>query len=158
MIILGIDPGTTRTGFAVLSFTRNRISLIEYGCWETKKISQGERLQELYKNLNQLIKKRNPRYLAMEKVFFFRNAKTALSISEAIGIVHFLSAKHHLSLIELTPLEVKQQLVGYGRAKKKSVQELIKACFGFTQIPQPDDAADALAVALAGINKVFKKL
>lgn len=157
MIILGIDPGTVRVGWAILK-TKKQEELVplNYGCWEIKETSQAQRLNKIATLFNRTIKQHQPHVLVLEKVFFFQNTKTALSVSQAIGVLIYLSQKHKLPYIELTPLEIKQYLVGYGRADKKEVQKLIQCYFSFTELPKPDDTADALAVALAGFNKIQK--
>lgn len=157
MIVLGIDPGTTRIGWSLLRSTATDIKLIDYGCWETTQKTQGQRLTKIAKDLNQLIKKRKPSIVAIERVFFFKNAKTVMSISEAIGVIILTIHKNHLPYIELTPLETKSNLVGYGRANKEDVQKTIQCFFSLETLPKPDDIADALAVALAGINKIKKQ-
>jgi len=155
MIILGIDPGTVRVGWAVLK-TKKQGELVplNYGCWEIKEMSQGQRLNKIATLFTQTLKQHQPQVLVLEKVFFFQNTKTALSISQAIGVLIYLSQKHKVPYLELTPLEIKQYLVGYGRADKKEVQKLIQCYFSFAELPKPDDTADALAVALAGFNKI----
>jgi len=154
MIILGLDPGTTRVGFAIIKTTKDNVKPIHYGCCEIKEKEKGKKLVTLEKLLNRLIKEYKPELAAVEKIFFFKNAKTAMSISEAIGIIYSVLYKNHLALIELSPLEIKQNLIGYGRAEKKDVQKIIQFYFSFKELPTPDDTADALAVALAGLNKV----
>jgi crossover junction endodeoxyribonuclease RuvC len=154
MIVLGIDPGTTRIGWALLKSSKNNIKPIDYGCWETSQKTQGQRLVKISKDLNALIKKHKPSIIAIEKVFFFKNAKTVMSISEAIGVIILIIQKNNLPYIELTPLEIKRNLIGYGRADKKDVQKTIQYFFSLEVMPKPDDIADALAVALAGINKI----
>ena len=154
MIVLGIDPGTTRIGWALLRANKNNIKPIDYGCWETSQETQGQRLIKISKDLNNLIKKHKPSIVAIEKVFFFKNAKTVMSISEAIGVIILIIEKNHLPYIGLTPLEIKSHLIGYGRADKKDVQKAVQCFFSLETIPKPDDIADALAVALAGINKI----
>ncbi len=154
MIILGLDPGTTRVGFAIIKASKNNVKPVDYGCWEIKENSKGKKLVALAKLLNQTIKKYQPKIVAYEKVFFFKNAKTAMSISEAIGVISYIIFKNHLEAIELTPLEIKQNLIGYGRADKKDIQKIIQFYFSFKELPTPDDTADAIAVALAGLNKI----
>lgn len=154
MIILGIDPGTTRVGWAFLRTQKKDIRPIDYGCLEIHKETQAERLEIIAKSINILIKKHKPALMAMEKIFFFKNAKTAMSISEARGVILLTAQKNKLKCVELTPLEIKQNLIGYGRANKKDVQKTVQCFFSLATLPQPDDAADALAVALAGINKI----
>ena len=156
MIILGIDPGTTRIGWAFLQVGRKDIKPIDYGCLEIIEQSQGQRLEIIAKNLDILIKKYKPSIVAIEKIFFFKNAKTVMSISEARGVIILIIQKNHLKYIELTPLEIKQNLIGYGRANKKDVQKAIQCFFSLETLPKPDDIADALAVALAGANKLEK--
>jgi len=156
MIILGIDPGTTRIGWAFLKVGRKNILPLDYGCWELKVPTQGERLEKIAKNINKAIKQYHPSYMAIEKIFFFHNVKTAMKISEAKGVILLTARKNHLSYIELTPLEIKQNLTGYGRAKKKDVQKAVQFFFSLKEIPKPDDTADALAIALAGANKIKK--
>jgi crossover junction endodeoxyribonuclease RuvC len=154
MIILGIDPGTTRIGWAILKTGRKKISPTAYGCWEIKQLEQGERLLKISQNINKAIKIYKPDVLAIEKIFFFKNAKTVMSISEATGVILLMAQKNKIKCIRLTPLEIKQNLTGYGRADKKDVQKVIQSVFSLKEIPKPDDTADALAVALAGINKI----
>ena len=157
MIILGIDPGTTRIGWAFLRVVKKDIKPIDYGCLEISKETQGERLEIIAKEINSLIKKYKPSIVAIEKIFFFKNAKTVMSISEARGVILLIAQKNHLKCIELTPLEIKQNLIGYGRANKKDVQKTVQCFFSLETLPKPDDIADALAVALAGINKIGMK-
>ncbi len=156
MIILGIDPGTTRIGWAFLQVGRKNIKPIDYGCLEILEQAQGQRLEIIAKNLDVLIKKYKPSIVAIEKIFFFKNAKTVMSISEARGVIILIIQKNHLKYIELTPLEIKQNLIGYGRANKKDVQKTVQCFFSLEKLPKPDDIADALAVALAGVNKLEK--
>lgn len=156
MVILGLDPGTTRIGFAVIKASKNNACPISYGCWEIKEKIKGEKLVVLAKLLNQTIKKYRPKIVALEKVFFFKNAKTVMSISEAIGVILYVAFKNQIKVIELSPLEIKQNIIGYGRAEKKDIQKIIQLYFSFKELPKPDDTADALAVALAGFNKLIK--
>ncbi|MDD3548373.1 MAG: crossover junction endodeoxyribonuclease RuvC [Candidatus Pacebacteria bacterium] len=153
MLILGIDPGTTRIGWAILKANNKDVYPLDYGCWEISEKKQGQRLEKIAKNLLALIKKYQPEIMMIEKIFFFKNAKTAMSISEAKGVIIYIVQKKRLPYIELTPLEIKQNLVGYGRATKKDVQKTIQCFFSLEKLPKPDDIADALAVALAGFNK-----
>ncbi len=156
MIILGIDPGTTRIGWAFLNVGRKKIVPIDYGCWELKTFDPGRRLEKIAQNLNRAIKNYHPSYMVIEKIFFFKNAKTVMKISEAKGVIILIAQKNHLPYLELTPLEVKQNITGYGRAEKKDVQKAVQVFFSLKEIPKPDDAADALAIALAGLRKIEK--
>lgn len=153
MIVFGVDPGTTRIGWAVLKTSGKKIAPTAYGCWEIKEAEQGKRLLKISQNLNRAIKTYKPDLLVVEKIFFFKNAKTVMSISEATGVILLIAQKNKIKCVRLTPLEIKQNLVGYGRADKKDVQKVVQLVFSLKEIPKPDDAADAIAVALAGINK-----
>ncbi|MFA5392611.1 MAG: crossover junction endodeoxyribonuclease RuvC [Candidatus Paceibacterota bacterium] len=157
MIILGIDPGTTRIGWAILKTGRKKTMPVAYGCWDIKDIEQEKRLLRISQNINKAIKTYKPDFLAIERIFFFKNAKTVMSISEATGVILLMAQKNKLKYIRLTPLEIKQDLTGYGRADKKDVQKVIQSVFSLKEIPKPDDTADALAIALAGINKINTK-
>ncbi len=150
MIILGIDPGTATTGYGVLDFTKKRLKYLAYGCIKTdKELSPEKRLQLIYNELNGLIKKYRPNALSVEKVFFFKNAKTAIPVSQARGVILLAAAKKKLPVYEFTPLQVKMNIVGYGRAQKNQVQKMIKLLLDLDQIPKPDDAADALGLAIS---------
>jgi crossover junction endodeoxyribonuclease RuvC len=155
MIIIGIDPGTTRIGFAVIKTKKKEVKPLNYGCWELEEKEQGARLLKIFQNLNKLIKDYHPDYLIIEKVFFFKNAKTVMSISEAVGVINLAAQKNHLKCYYLTPLQVKQTLIGYGRADKKEIQKFVQVVFSLKEIPKPDDTSDALAVAIAGFHKLF---
>ena len=151
MIILGIDPGTATTGYELIKFYKRsgRIDLIDYGCiFTTPEFSDAQRLNQTYKKLNQVVKKNKPDILAIESIFFFKNSKTAIKVSQTKGVILFWAAKNKIPVYELTPLQVKLGIVGYGRAKKKQVQRMIKELLQLKEIPKPDDAADALAVAI----------
>jgi len=154
MVILGIDPGTARTGYGLIEIEEKdrgwaKPSFLAYGCVETSStLSNQKRLQEIYKELSKIIKKYQPKAIAIEKIFFFKNAKTIIQVSEARGILLLLVAQKKIPLYEFTPLQVKMDIVGYGRAQKKQVQEMIKELLGLQKIPKPDDAADALAIAV----------
>jgi crossover junction endodeoxyribonuclease RuvC len=154
MIIIGIDPGTTRIGFAVIKTKKKEVKPLNYGCWELEEKEQGARLLKIFQNLNKLIKDYHPDYLIIEKVFFFKNAKTVMSISEAVGVINLAAQKNHLKCYYLTPLQVKQTLIGYGRADKKEIQKFVQVVFSLKEIPKPDDTSDALAVAIAGFHKL----
>lgn len=156
MLILGIDPGTNRIGWALLKGSQKITKPVAFGCWEIKGNEPGDYLWQLSKNLNSLIKKHKPDYLAVEEVFFFKNAKTAMKTSEAKGVILLGARKNRLKCIVLSPLEIKSKIVGYGRADKKEIQKAIKCFFNLPVLPKPDDIADALAVALAGFTKISK--
>ncbi len=150
MIIIGIDPGTATTGYGVIkAINRDSLDCIDYGVIET---SAGLPLQERLKLINDdfisLIKKYQPDAVAIESIFFFKNAKTIIPVSQARGIFMMVAAQENIPIHEFTPLQAKMATVGYGRAQKKQVQEMVKLLLNLDQIPKPDDAADALAIAI----------
>ena len=156
MIILGIDPGTNRIGHALVEKKKNIIKPISYGCWEFKIRDKGYRLIHIHKNIQKILKEHKPDYLAIESVFFCRNAKTVMQVSEARGVILMTAAKHKVEVVELAPLEIKQKLTGNGWAEKADVQRFVKKILKIKNLPGPDDTADALAIALAGIIKIEK--
>ncbi len=148
MIILGIDPGTAATGYGVIKKTE-KISLVEYGCIKTTTdLTTAERLKKLHNQLSILIKKHKPDMVAVEDIFFFKNLKTAIKVSQARGVILLTAAKSKISVFECTPLQIKQAITSYGRAEKIQVQKMVKALLNLKEIPKPDDAADALAAAI----------
>lgn len=149
MRILGIDPGTAICGYSVLDYIGNKFSLVTYGVVRTPAHTNLEdRLLTIFKDLETLIEKHNPDALAVEDLFFNTNAKTALSVGHARGVILLLGAQKGMTVSSYTPLQVKQSVVGYGRAEKKQVQEMVKVILNLSKIPTPDDAADAIAVAI----------
>jgi len=158
MIILGIDPGLARTGYALLKIERNKAEKIIYGCFLTSAQDILEkRLSIIYTELEKIIKKYKPDKIAVEQLFFAKNVKTALIVGQARGVICLAAAESKIPLFEYTPLQVKQALTGYGQATKKQVQLMLKAIFGLKKIPAPDDAADALAIAYCCHGtKIFK--
>jgi crossover junction endodeoxyribonuclease RuvC len=156
MIVLGIDPGTATTGFGVIEKQKGKNSddliVIDYGCIKTSPdFCAGDRLNILNKELNKLIKKYQPKFMAVEKLFFFKNLKTAMPVSEARGVILLTAAKNKIPVFEFTPLQVKMTVTGYGRAEKKQVQKMIKVLLKMDEAPKADDAADALGIALCYI-------
>ncbi len=154
MIILGIDPGIARTGYAFLQQEKKQIRLLACGCIETQAgLSDVQRLKEIKQDLDLLIKKFQPQVACVEKLFFNTNAKTALSVGQARGVVLLSCEEHHLKLIELTPLQVKIAATGYGKADKAQVQRMLVKLLHLKKIPKPDDTADACAIAWAGLGR-----
>mgnify|MGYP001577386672 CR=1 FL=1 len=151
MTILGIDPGTATTGFGIIEQLEQKSSyrILEFGVISTSKIDTDEqRLKILYQDICSLIKKYKPQKVGIEKLFFTTNQKTAMTVSQARGVVLLACALNNLKIKEFTPLQVKNILCGYGKADKKQVQFMVKQTFGLKTSPKPDDAADALAIAL----------
>jgi crossover junction endodeoxyribonuclease RuvC len=152
-IILGLDPGTATTGFGVVKDAKGQVEYMDCGCIVTSKgISPAERLLTIAKSLEILIKKYQPDILAVEKLFFTKNITTAMSVAEARGVILVTAAKHNLEIAEYTPLQVKQTLTGYGKADKQQIQRMVKSILKLQNIPKPDDAADALAIAICAVH------
>ena len=160
MIILGIDPGTATTGYGVIEKDdKNNIIVLSYGCIKTSPDQNpGERLKIINKELNKIILKYKPNFASVESLFFFKNLKTALPVSQAKGVILFTVAKKNIPVLEFTPLEVKMTIVGYGRAEKKQVQKMIQNLLKLKELPKQDDAADALGVALCCLFKKNSKI
>jgi len=157
MIILGIDPGTATTGYALIKKQKNNtLEILDFGVITTKKtLSDSARLVVLQKDLQRLIKKYKPEVAGVEKLYFEKNAKTAMTVSQARGVVLWSLEQNDVPLREFTPLQVKSIICGYGKADKKQVQYMVQKSFGLKSLPKPDDAADALAIALcAGLRKI----
>ena len=169
MIILGIDPGTAITGFGVISTKiphyskqdkNEKPKVIDFGCIITHTSSTaGERLEIIHDQIHALIKKYKPDIVSVENLFFFKNLKTAMPVSQAKGVILLAAAKNKIPILEFTPLQVKMTVVGYGKAEKKQVQEMTKhlldlSSFDLTQKDRKkDDASDALGVALCAFLK-----
>jgi crossover junction endodeoxyribonuclease RuvC len=160
MIILGIDPGTAIVGYGVILKEKSKLSLLEYGCVTTEKIlPQADRLEIIKNEIEKIIKKYKPQVMAVEELFFFKNLKTAITVAEARGVLLVTGKVAGLHICEFTPLEVKVATVGYGRAEKQQVQKMVKAILNLKEIPKPDDAADALAIAICAANSLdFKNI
>ena len=154
MVILGIDPGTATTGYGLIKKNK-KLSAVIYGCIKTSAdLSTGERLNKLHKELNSLIKKYKPDIVAVEDIFFFKNLKTAIKVSQARGVILLTIAKLKIPIFECTPLQVKQAVACYGRAEKIQVQKMVKTLLNLKETPKPDDAADALAVAICCAHSI----
>ncbi|MDP2685185.1 MAG: crossover junction endodeoxyribonuclease RuvC [bacterium] len=148
-IILGIDPGIAITGYGIVKFHKKEIFMIKCGAIITNaKEIFGFRLNKLHLELNKIIKKYKPDEIAVEKLFFAKNAKTALKVGEARGVINLTIWKNKKKLREFTPLQVKLALTGYGRASKKQIQIMVKQQLNLKEEPKPDDVADALAIAI----------
>jgi len=148
MVVLGIDPGIAICGYGVIN-EKEKIEVIDYGIIETKReISKPQRLKRVFEGYLELIEKFNPDAIAVEELFFNKNAKTAITVGEARGVALLAASLKGVEIYEYTPLQIKQMVVGYGRAKKNQIQEMTRVILNLKELPKPDDAADALAVAL----------
>lgn len=149
MIILGIDPGLATTGFGVVEQIAGNLKHVAHGCLFTpKNMPFAGRLALLQQDLEQLIKKYSPQQAGVEELFFYKNVKTALAVGHARGVIMLTLFQLHIPTYELTPLQVKQATTGYGQADKQQIQKMVQAQLHLPEIPRPDDAADALAIAL----------
>lgn len=149
MIILGIDPGVAITGYGVISYIGNKFSMIEAGAVLTEaNLELPERLLKINLGIIDIIKRLKPECMAIEELFFNKNIKTALTVGHGRGVAVLTAAKEGLPVFEYTPLQVKQSVVGYGRAEKSQVQHMVKTILNLQQIPKLDDTADALAIAI----------
>ncbi len=154
MIVLGVDPGTAITGYGLVREQEDGgLSIVDYGVILTPPQSpMPERLLLLNRKLREIILLHRPVSGAVEKLFFQRNVRTALAVGQARGVILLSMAETSLNVFEYTPLQVKQAVVGYGGAGKQQVQEMVRAILGLSEIPQPDDAADSLAIAICHIH------
>lgn len=149
MRILGIDPGTATTGWAILEQNKKELAPIAYGhICTSPKDSTCQRLREVSADIEEIIKKYKPTESAIEDLFFFKNLKTAMKVSQSRGAIMLTLIKADLKVFEYTPLQVKQAVTGYGRADKKQVQQMVKNILKLKEIPTPDDTADAIAIAI----------
>lgn len=149
MRILGIDPGYAILGWGVVEMKGNHFKVIDYGAVTTDaKMEMPDRLKVLYNSLMDIIMRYEPEVASIEELFFNTNAKTAILVGQARGVAVLACANSGLQIEEYTPLQIKQALVGYGRAEKKQVQLMVKTILNLKQVPKPDDTADALAAAV----------
>ena len=153
-LALGIDPGTATTGYGLVRLSpEGDLHSVRYGIISTPKdATASARLVMLYDQLCNLLKQNQPDTAAVEKLFFARNVTTALAVGQARGVVLLALEQAGIETFEYTPKEVKQAVVGYGNAEKKQVQEMVRALLQLDSIPKPDDAADALAIAITHLN------
>ena len=149
MIVLGIDPGTAATGYGVVERDGGKLRMIDYGCLETLPTQElPQRLLEIHRAVTELIVTHQPAQVGVERLFFNKNVQTAFAVGQARGVVLLAAAEHGLPVFEYGPHEVKLAVTGYGRADKAQVQRMVQIVLGMTVLPRPDDAADALAVAI----------
>ncbi len=161
MIILGIDPGYAIVGIGVLEYKGNKFRPLEYNAILTKAHTPtSERLKIIYDEINMYLDKYKPDAVAIEELFFNNNAKTAIAVAQARGVLVVSATNKAIPIYEYTPLQIKQAVTGYGRADKNQIQQMVKMLLNLNAIPKPDDAADALAVAIchahsSGMNDKF---
>ncbi|MFC1567015.1 crossover junction endodeoxyribonuclease RuvC [bacterium] len=153
MRILGIDPGTAATGWGIICNENRNAIIIDYGCVLTPANTHlALRLDTIHKEVSEIISKHKPDIIAVEQLFFASNVKTAISVGHARGVILLTAQQSALPIFEYTPLQIKQAITGYGRANKKQIQYMVQRLLKLKNIPKPDDAADALAVALCHNN------
>ena len=149
MIILGIDPGFAIVGWGVVEYNKGKFRVLGYGSIQTKAgLPTEDRINQLYDGMNVIIEKYKPEVMAIEELFWNTNQKTGIAVAEARGVLLLTAMKKCSKIYEYTPLQIKQALTGYGRAEKIQIQQMVKTFLHLKSVPKPDDAADALAVAL----------
>lgn len=161
MRILGIDPGIAIVGYGIIEYKNNKFKVIDYGAITTPStMINTQRLERIYKGIDLLIKNYNIDEVGIEELFFNKNVKTAITVAQARGVILLSCAHNNKPVYEYTPLQVKQGVVGYGRAQKGQVQQMVTSMLNLKEVPKPDDVADALAVAIshAHANKLEKTL
>lgn len=150
--ILGIDPGSGRVGHGLIEIIKGEPSLISHGCIETTvNAPETQKLSQIYEEVGRLINTIRPDLLAIEMIFFANNAKTAFAVGQARGVILLVAAQANIEVAEIAPLRLKKVLLGNGKAKKKEVQLFVKDYFKLEKVPKPDDAADAVAIALCQV-------
>ena len=155
MIILGIDPGTAAMGYGVIDRSGGRLRAIDHGCLVTSPdLAMPDRLLAIHGLLDDLLSLHQPALVAVERLFFSRNAQTAMAVGQARGVVLLAAAQHGKPVREATPNEVKSAIAGYGAADKEQVQRMVQLVLGMAELPRPDDAADALAIAVCIANRM----
>ncbi len=150
MIIFGVDPGFALTGYGIIEVDKSKMKLLEAGCISTKAGELfTERCEKIYNELSDLIKKYKPEAFAIEELFFNSNQKTAIMVAQGRGVAVLAATHNNVPVYEYTPLQVKQSVAGYGRADKNQVQQMVKIILKLDKIIKPDDAADAVAIAIS---------
>jgi len=156
MIIIGIDPGTATTGFGIIDYketAQQQLSCLKYGVIETPAgMETAERLNIINLDLRRIIDDFHPEIIAIESLYFFKNVKTVMPVSQARGVILLTAFQKKIPITEYTPLQAKTAVTGYGRATKNQVQQMVKNLLTLEKIPKPDDAADALAIAICCAN------
>jgi len=163
MIILGVDPGSVITGYAIIKKDGSKnLEVLDFGCIVTDKLATtGERLKKIHKEILKLIEKNKPQLMSIERLFFFKNLKTVMPVSQTKGVILLAAEEKKVSVVEFTPLQVKMAIAGYGRAEKKQVQKMIEKTLNLEKFDfkknfrKKDDAFDALGLAICGAIKCF---
>ncbi len=155
MTVLGIDPGTAQIGYGVIKHERNRISCLAYGTIGDKNLDPLTNLVTAEAELSKLIERYKPDTAGVEKLFFFKNQKTVMAVSEMRGVILFTLARHRVPVQQFTPLQVKQNISSYGKAGKDQVQRMVKLLLNLEEPVKPDDAADALAIAICCSHNII---
>lgn len=159
MRIIGIDPGYAIVGFGILEYSRAQFQVVDYGAVTTPAdMDFNSRLLEIYNDLCYILDKFRPDFLAIERLYFTSNQKTAIDVAQARGIVLLAARQRNIEIFEYTPLQVKQSVTGYGKAVKKQVQEMTTRILKLPEIPKPDDTADALAIAICHAHSYNSQL
>ena len=153
LVVLGIDPGYAIVGYGIVSAQSGSYKPVAYGCITTEAHEDFNfRLKTIFESVNQVIKRAKPDCIAIEKLYFQNNQKTAIMVAEARGVILLAAELNNIPIYEYTPLQIKQNLVGYGRAEKGQIMYMTKLLLGLTETPKPDDTADALAIAICHAN------
>jgi crossover junction endodeoxyribonuclease RuvC len=153
MCILGIDPGTATTGYGIIKETHTGVESLDYGIISTSpEVSMEKRLLKIYQEIKRILILHRPDSCAVEKLFFRRNVTTAISVGQARGVILLAMAEENVSLAEYTPNEIKQAVAGYGAAGKRQIQIMVQNILNLKEMPKPDDAADALAIAICHLH------
>lgn len=154
MLIVGVDPGTAITGYGIVDYRGNKFQPVRYDCIKTSsKLPLSERLRLIYTEINEVLRSYKPEHFAVEALFFNKNTRTAMAVGQARGVVLLAAANRGLEVNEYTPLQVKQAVVGNGKAEKGQVQFMVKRLLNLPEVPRPDDVADALAVGICHAHR-----
>jgi len=153
LLVLGIDPGTATTGFGLVESRGSRLRAVDYGTISTPAgMDMPERLCLINQDLSRIISQYKPQSAAVEQIFYYHNAKTVITVAQSRGVILYTVASAGVRVCEYTPLQVKQSVVGYGQADKRQVQLMVQRILSLKEIPKPDDAADALAIAICHLH------
>ena len=156
MRILGIDPGMAIVGYSIIDFENGKMTLVESGSIQTdKSLPDSKRIKEIYDDLNFIIEKYKPKEASIEKLFFFKNQKTVMPVSQARGVILLALENAEIKIHEYTPIEIKQTLTGYGRASKDEVADYVKITLSGQEIPRLDDTVDSIAIAICHLRNLI---